>query len=175
MSNGSRHALGFVAGLLLPPLVLAALWYGAGTFGPALSRSFVIDLPGAAALAGAAIGLAFLAGSRLSPVASLLGGLVLTALGLTPVAAATGAAIALPTDLLPDVMQQGYTTLTSSGLQALLGVLLLAVSTFPSRWRSREHTLDPISYEQLPSYDQPQDPRPSLFQPDDTTRPMHRP
>ncbi|MFG2073040.1 hypothetical protein [Nonomuraea maritima] len=181
MSNGSRHALGFVAGLLLPPLVLAALWYGAGMFGPALRQSFVIDWLGAAALAAAAIGLALLAGSRLSPVASLLGGLWFTALGLAPVAAVTGAGIALPTDLLPGVVQQGFATVADSGLQALLGVMLLVVSVFPSRWRARGVT-NPVVYDETPSYEpapydqtRSEEQRPSLFRPDDSTRPMHRP
>jgi hypothetical protein len=121
-------------------------------------------------LAAAAIGLAFLAGSRLSPVASLLGGLAFTGLGAVPLVETMTGVRVMPQDLLPATLENGYLTMGYSGLQLVLGVALLMVSLFPSRWRSGA---EPAVYS--PAYA----PAPSpYFQPDsgpeDATRPMFR-
>ncbi|TDD42272.1 hypothetical protein E1286_31155 [Nonomuraea terrae] len=175
MSNGARHALGVVAGLFLPAIVTAALWYGVGDFGLQAQRDFRISWPAVAALAAAALLLAFLAGSRLSPIASLFGGLGFTTLGVLPVLELLGGTPLLPDDLLPGVMRTGMMTVAYSGLQAALGVMLLVVSMFPSRWRAFAARSAP---EVAPAYDTGYDKTPSMFQPynepEDTTRPMFR-
>ncbi|PZG19384.1 hypothetical protein C1J01_12335 [Nonomuraea aridisoli] len=149
------------------------MWYGAGDFALQAQRAFQISWPAVAALAAAAILLAFLAGSRLSPVASLIGGLGLTALGVLPVLEILGRGPLLPDDLLPGVMRTGMMTVAYSGLQAVLGVMLLVVSMFPSRWRAS------VTRQELPpAYDPGYDKTPSFFEPhpgpEDATRPMYR-
>jgi hypothetical protein len=170
MSNGARHALGVVAGLLLPPLTAAGLWYGVGQT-LLLSRSaFAISWPGLGVLAASGLVLAFLAGSRLSPIASLLGGLAFTALGVVPWAETQGMRL-LPDNWLPNTLAQGYETVALSGVMLFIGVTLLVVSAFPSRWRARA---EPPAYS--PAYAAPA--ASPYYQPEssseDATRPMFR-
>ncbi|MGP3965549.1 hypothetical protein ACTWPT_57340 [Nonomuraea sp. 3N208] len=169
MSNGARHVLGVVAGLLLPPLIAAGLWFGVGELRYATAQ-FQLSWAGVGALVGAGIVLAFLAGSRLSPVASLLGGLSFTALGVLPLLEMMMGVRLLPQNLLPDLLETGYLTLGFTGLQLVLGVLLLLVSAFPSRWRSSaEPTVYSPAYGEAPSpYLPPQSGT------EDATRPMYR-
>ncbi|WP_157549946.1 hypothetical protein [Nonomuraea candida] len=173
MSNGARHALGVVAGLLLPPLVAAGLWYGTGDLTLQLQQSFRISWVAVGVLAATAVVLAFLLGSRLSPVASLLGGLLLAAAGVMPFAELLGAR-PLPLDLLPGVMRSGFTTVTASGLQAVLGVALVVASLFPSRWRGRPAARDEAQETGWEAEPAPYGP-PSYSGPEDSTRPMFRP
>ncbi|TMR10029.1 hypothetical protein ETD86_41165 [Nonomuraea turkmeniaca] len=170
MSNGARHVLGVVAGLLLPPLIAAGLWYGVGELRLTAAQAFQISWSAIGVLVAAGIGLAFLAGSRLSPVASLLGGLSFTVLGLLPLLATLGVPLLLPENLLPDLLETGYNTIAYTGLQLVLGVVLLMVSLFPSRWRS---TAEPAVYS--PAYNEAPSPYlPPRSGSEDATRPMYR-
>ncbi|MBF8190301.1 hypothetical protein ITP53_32225 [Nonomuraea sp. K274] len=167
MSNGARHVLGVVAGLLLPPLVAAGVWYGVGEFALTIQRNAEISWLGLSVLAVSGLVFAFLAGSRLSPIASLLGGLGFTALGVVPVLDLQGIRI-LPDRWLPAAMESGFQTVAYSGVMLFFGVALLAASMFPSRWRSRvEH------FDYLPAYDA-QAPYLPQSGPEDATRPMYR-
>jgi hypothetical protein len=158
-----------VAGLLLSPLILAALWYGVGQLRHEAATAFQISWVAAGALLAAAIGLAFLAGSRLSPVAALLGGLSFTALGVLPFVEMVLAVRVLPGGLLPATLENGYLTVGLTGLQLFLGVMLLVVSAFPTRWRSRAEP--PLS---SPAYSPAPAPYSSYNGPEDATRPMFR-
>ncbi|NJP95313.1 hypothetical protein HCN51_38755 [Nonomuraea sp. FMUSA5-5] len=167
-----------VAGLLLPPLVAAGLWYGVGDLTLQAQQSFRISWVAVGVLAATAIVLAFLAGSRLSPVASLLGGLAFTAAGVLPFAEMFTRVRLLPVDLLPGVLRSGFTTTAYSGLLAVAGVTLLVVSLFPSRWRgsARDLAEQPVAYESAWGTASPsQSPYlPPYNSPEDTTRPMYR-
>ncbi|KAB8193176.1 hypothetical protein FH608_023005 [Nonomuraea phyllanthi] len=157
-----------VAGLLLPPLVAAGLWFGVGEIALRSSAAFQISWLGLASVAASAIVLALLAGSRLSPIASLLGGLAFTALGVVPWIEMQGTRL-LPDHLLPGAMETGFRTVSYSGVLAFLGVALLVASLFPSRWRSSaEPSAYPSAYDPAPSPYLPQ------HGPEDTTRPMFR-
>ncbi|RVX42470.1 hypothetical protein EDD27_5102 [Nonomuraea polychroma] len=171
MSNGARHVLGVVAGLLLTPLIAAGLWYGAGELRLTTAQEAQISWPAVGVLVAAGIVLAFLAGSRLSPVASLLGGLSFVTLGLLPLLEMMGMQLLLPPQfLLPNPLQVGYVTIGYTGLQLVLGVVLLMVSFFPSRWRSiAEPPVYSPAYSEGPS---PYLPPPSGAE--DATRPMYR-
>ncbi|MCF6473956.1 hypothetical protein FAF44_37070 [Nonomuraea sp. MG754425] len=163
-----------VAGLLLPPLVAAGLWYGVGDLTLRAQQSFQISWVAVGVLAVTAILLAFLTGSRLSPVASLFGGLAFAAAGVLPfVETQTGLRL-LPLDLLPPVVRTGFTSVAYTGLQAVLGVTLLVVSLFPTRWRgSARDYAEPVEYEA--AYGHPPAPYlPPHSGPEDTTRPMYR-
>ncbi|MFC5835195.1 hypothetical protein [Nonomuraea insulae] len=183
MSNGARHALGVVAGLLLPPLLAAGLWYGTGELSLQAQQAFRVSWVALGVLAASAILLGFLAGSRLSPVASLFGGLSFTALGVLPyVEMATGVRV-MPDAFLPSFLHTGFMTLTYSGLQFVIGLALLAVSTFPSRWRGRvapavgyQEPWDQASMQpQSPAQSSAQSPYlPPGIRPEDATRPMYR-
>ena len=179
MSTGARHAFGLVAGLLLPPLIGAGLMYATGAVTTSM-QNFTISWTGLGVFVLCGIATAFLVGSRLSPIASLLGGLEFTAAGLLP-AAGTLARLSLmpPPDRL-GVLSAGYATLAYSGLMLFLGVMMLAASALPSRWRAnRPVTFIPGSPGQGPALSYPPGPepyRPSYPQqgPEDATRPMHR-
>ncbi|MCK2216816.1 hypothetical protein MF672_023915 [Actinomadura sp. ATCC 31491] len=153
-----------VAGLLLPPLTLAGLWYGVGEFARQ-TRTFQVPWTAAAVLAATAIVLALLAGSRISPVASLIGGLVITALGVLPLVEIMGGPQLVPQSLLPAQLRDGYLTLGYSGLTLFLGAALLVVSLFPSRWRA---AAEPPAVSA--AYGQGTSP----YLPEDATRPMYR-
>ncbi|MEU4515407.1 hypothetical protein AB0G05_38430 [Nonomuraea wenchangensis] len=165
MSNGARHAFGVVAGLLLPPLALAGFLYGIGEILFQARSTFQLPWHAVGVLAAAAIVLALLAGSRLSPVASLLGGLAYTALGLLPLLEYAGGPV-LRQDWLPARVNDGYLALGHSGMLLFVGVLLLTVSLFPSRWRATAP--EPLSVS--PAYGQGNSP----YLPEDATRPMFR-
>lgn len=168
MSNGARHALGVVAGLILTPLVAAGLLYGAAELSQTFQQRFAVSWAGLGALVAAAVLLAFLTGSRLSPVASLVSGLFLTAAGLLPVAEVTGAR-PLPPGWPPHPFSLGYLTLGYTGVLLFVGVLLLVASVFPSRWRGRRDLPPgPAGYHDPPERD------PYATWPEDATRPMYR-
>ncbi|MEV0148906.1 MULTISPECIES: hypothetical protein [unclassified Nonomuraea] len=193
MSNGVRHVLGVVAGVLLPPLVAVALMYGVGEVSLSIQQ-FRISWTGVAAIVVAGVLLALLASSRLSPVASLLGGIGFTFYGLLPFAEILS--VSSVTDLfVPGWMRTGYLTLGYTGMFLVVGVLLLAASAFPSRWRSRRppvvtpgHGTSAYGMSGYEAYGAPSHgaPSPSSYGPssqgpspygqvaDDTTRPMHR-
>ncbi|MEV0316582.1 hypothetical protein [Nonomuraea fuscirosea] len=182
MSNGTRHALGVVAGLLLPPLAAAGLWYGIGELSLQLAQTLRLSWIALGVLVATGILLALLIGSRLSPVASLLGGLAFLAVGALPFVELTTGARLLPSDLLPNPMRSGFQTLSYSGLHLVLGVALLVASVFPSRWRGRHRPEYPaqVGYEgawepaQSPAQSPYLPPQPPHQGPEDATRPMYR-
>ncbi|HEY7483453.1 MAG TPA: hypothetical protein VH912_03240 [Streptosporangiaceae bacterium] len=180
MSNGARHWWGVLAGLVLAPAIAAGLAYGtwrtlsgAQQFGPT-STEYRIGL---ASLAVTGIAIAFAVGSRLSPLASLLPGLALTALGAvwaaSPTWAAKHTAGKLPGSL--DKLDAGYQSIGATGVLLMIGVILLFASLFPGRWRPREEyqpsfeyesqqATDPMaSYEHTPQYGRQPDEGPPPF------------
>ncbi|GAA1857622.1 hypothetical protein [Actinomadura bangladeshensis] len=145
MSNGARHGLGVVAGLVLAPIVAASLMYGTNklrmvmTFGYARFRSYHGEelWIGAGLILLAAVLLGLLTGSRLSPVASLIPGAAFTLVGLIWFASPSWAVQHAGRDVMTRDMYLGYTALGSMGILFLLGVLLLVASLAPSRWKAR--------------------------------------
>lgn len=158
MSNTARHWWGVLVGLILAPAVAAALAYGTWRtlsggqqFGPT-STEYRIGL---ASLALTAVVLGFAVGSRLSPIASLIPGGVLTALGAvwaaSPTWAAKNTAGKLPDSL--DKLDSGYQSAGASGVLLMIGVVLLIASLFPARWRAREDLPPSFEYESQQPYD----------------------
>ncbi|MCA2190407.1 hypothetical protein [Nonomuraea cavernae] len=98
-------------------------------------QRFTTSWAGLGGLVVAGVLLALLTGSRLSPVSSLIGGLMFTGLGIVPILDMRGL-IALPEAWIGGQFRSGYLTLGHTGLFLFLGVALLVVSAFPSRWRS---------------------------------------
>src|SRR5690606_33417214 len=113
-------------------------------------------------------GLAFLTSSRLSPVASLLGGLQYLVLGALPLLELSGLRL-LPGNWLPYPFASGFMNVGYTGLLFLLGVFLLAVSAFPSRGRGRPAPSAP-PYPGPPPADSPYQP----WRGDDATQHMGR-
>jgi hypothetical protein len=101
---------------------------------------------GGGLIAGAAIVFAILAASRLSPLASLIGGLVLTAAGVLFFVSQKTTA-----DLINrfPFKEQRVTLagLEEEGFILFAGVGLLFASFFPSRWRARGEVDDSSGYE----------------------------
>ena len=180
MSNGARHGWGALVGLILVPAIAAALTYGTWRtlsggqqFGPT-SNEYRIGL---ASLAITAVLLGIVVGSRLSPLASLIPGLVLTALGAvwaaSPIWATEHTAGKLPDSL--DKLDAGYRSVGASGVLLVIGVVLLVAALFPARWRAREDlhptfdyesqqpVAEPLPYDQPPQYGRPGDEGPPPF------------
>jgi hypothetical protein len=138
MSNGARHTWGFFAGVVLTAALAALLIFGTYR----LQHGYVAQFHkpdkwiGGGLLAGAAIVFAILAASRLSPLASLVGGIVLTAAGVLFFVSQKTTA-----DLINrfPLKEQRVTLagLEEEGFILFAGVGLLFASFFPSRWRAR--------------------------------------
>ncbi|MFA1539664.1 hypothetical protein [Actinomadura monticuli] len=145
MSNGARHGLGVVAGVVLTPVVMLCLMYGAGklrivySFGIVRFQSYHGKelWIGLAVLAVAGVLLGLLAGSRLSPVASLVAGAFYAVIGLIWLMSPRWAITHPDIDSLPRDLRYGYTMLGPVGVFFVLGVLLLVASLAPSRWKAR--------------------------------------
>ncbi|WP_336214223.1 hypothetical protein [Nonomuraea sp. LPB2021202275-12-8] len=137
MTNGVRHVLGIVAGLLLPPLIAAGLIYGVAELTVTVQRASAFSWTGAGLLVASGVALAFLAGSRLSPVASLLGGLMFALLGSLPLLEVLSGLRILPQNILPGLLDVGFRGLAYQGILLAIGVMLIVASLFPSRWRAR--------------------------------------
>ncbi|GAA3760405.1 hypothetical protein HDA32_004829 [Spinactinospora alkalitolerans] len=131
MSNGLRHAIGAVVGLAVTPLVVLAMGWGGTRLEIALARfdmSVGTVLPGLAVVLVLGIVLGLVSGSRVSPLASLIPGAVLSLWGvlgsLEPTAGLSMAVVPL----------EYFAPHVSS--YVLVGGLLLAASLPPSRWRA---------------------------------------
>ncbi|GAA2624001.1 hypothetical protein SMC26_25935 [Actinomadura fulvescens] len=143
MSNGARHGLGVLAGVIATPLVGAGLALGFERL-EEHRRHYVqfasttsTGLVAGAVLALTAVVVAVLVASRLSPLASLIPGVAFAAYGvvwlLKPIWASD------KVDVLPDRYTSPVMTMSLLGVPFLVGVVLLAGSLVPSRWRSRAH------------------------------------
>jgi hypothetical protein len=172
MSNGARHGWGVLVGLILAPAIAGALAYGtwrtlsgAQQFGPT-STEYRIGL---ASFALTAVVIGFAVGSRLSPLASLIPGLALTAVGgvwaASPTWATEHTAGKLPDNL--DKLDAGYRSVGATGVLLMVGVVLLIASLFPARWRTREDVPPSFEYEGQQSYD--------AQRPYETAQPMPEP
>ncbi|OLT23761.1 hypothetical protein BJF79_45810, partial [Actinomadura sp. CNU-125] len=132
-----------MAGLVAVPLIAAGLLYGVYQMHRSVGRVAATlggdagneRWTGAALLLGTAVVLAFVVASRVSPLASLIPGVVFTAVG--------GAWIVDPgwmirqeiTRDLPNEFELPYIgILAPYGVFLLLGLLLLAASAMPGRW-----------------------------------------
>ncbi|MFE9104636.1 hypothetical protein [Actinomadura geliboluensis] len=145
MSNGARHGLGVLVGLVVTPAIAACLMYGTNklrlvlTLGYARFQSYhgkeMWIGAGLVLLVGIMLGL--VSGSRLSPLASLVPGALFTVVGLIWFASPRWAVLHPGPDVLPRDLGLGYTTLGSLGVFFMLGVMLLVASLAPSRWKAR--------------------------------------
>ncbi|WP_067967771.1 hypothetical protein [Nocardiopsis trehalosi] len=137
MSNVSRHLIGVLLGVAAVPVVgFGVVWAPAW---PSVAGYAVTDVPRVAdraaelaALGVIALVIGLLAGSRLSPLASLLPGLALTALG---VLGALGTPLALAAALEPP--GGGDPWFARDPALLLVGGLLLVASLPVARWRAR--------------------------------------
>jgi hypothetical protein len=137
MSNVSRHLIGVLLGVAAVPVVgFGVAWAPAW---PSVAGYAVTDVPRVAdraaelaALGVLALVIGLLAGSRLSPLASLLPGLALTALGAL---GALGTPPALAAALEPP--GGGDPWFARDPALLLVGGLLLVASLPVARWRAR--------------------------------------
>jgi hypothetical protein len=157
MSNGARHTWGFFAGLVLTAALAALLIFGTYR----LQHGYVTQFHkqdkwiGGGLIAGAAVVFAILAASRLSPLASLIGGIVLTAAGvLFFVSQKTTADMINRFPFKPQRVT--LAGLEEEGFILFAGVGLLFASFFPSRWRRRGEADSDDGYEYgLPETSEP--------------------
>jgi hypothetical protein len=133
--NGVRHLLGAGAGLLATPLIAAGLLYFAS--GRALAAWIA-----AAALGATMVLVGVLAGSRISPIGSMVPGLALAV--VAGLAYVPGVPVA---GLMPAEYAEPYARL--AGTWALpLACVLLAASVFPARWRGATRPEPPAEPEE---------------------------
>jgi hypothetical protein len=147
MSNGARHTWGFFAGVVLTAALAGLLIFGSYR----LQHGYLTQFHkqdkwiGGGLLLGAAVVFGILAASRLSPLASLVGGIILTAAGVLFFISQKTTA-----DLINrfPFKEQRVTLagLEEEGFILFAGAGLLFASLFPSRWRGRE-TDDNAGYE----------------------------
>ncbi|MBC6458141.1 hypothetical protein [Actinomadura sp. HBU206391] len=139
MSNGARHTIGAVVGLIATPLLAVALFFGAER-SLRFFRYYALDdasrWTGGAAILFAAVVLGLVAGSRVSPLASLIPGAVYFTVGALWVLAPRFT-LEHTSRKLPDTLDRGYSVFGSYGMILLLGGLLVAASLPPSRWAAR--------------------------------------
>lgn len=140
MPNAIRHVLGLVAGLVVTPLIAGCLMYGTFELYRSTRLAYTSDTGelwrGLVPLLVAALLLGLITGTRVSPLASIVPGLLFTAVGLVWAIAPRWTIEHLYRPL-HDRLEQGYSMLGSSGLILVLGVALLGASLAPSRWRGR--------------------------------------
>lgn len=143
MSNGARHGLGVVIGLVVTPIIAACMTYGTTKLSQ-FARLFAFHgsdrWVGIGVMLIAAVLIGLVAGSRVSPLASLVPGFVYTAIGLLWVLAPRWVFRHSGRDTLPDQLGYGYLTLAPLGVFLLVGIGLLVASLAPSRWRARTGT-----------------------------------
>ncbi|MBO2451997.1 hypothetical protein J4573_33265 [Actinomadura barringtoniae] len=141
MSNGARHGLGVVVGLIATAVIYAGLLFG--TERVLRNRQITLvqfrDKIGSEGIVAivvffvVAAVIAILVGSRISPVASLIPGLALTLYGLPWLIKPVWTADKMPD--LPDKYDLANLTLSPMGIPLLIGLILLLASVIPSRWR----------------------------------------
>ncbi len=147
MSNGARHTWGFFIGVVLTAALAGLLIFGSYR----LQHGYAIQFHkqdkwiGGGLIAAAGLVFALLASSRISPLGSLIGGLILTAAGVVFFISQKTAA-----DLINrfPFKQQRVTLagIEEEGFLLYTGVALLFASFFPSRWRAREASDDGYEY-----------------------------
>lgn len=136
MSNGARHTWGVILGLVLTAGLAGLLIFGSYRLQHGYGIQFHKEDKwiGGGMIAGAAVVFAFLSSSRVSPLGSLIGGLLLTAAGVLFFVSQKTTA-----DLINHFpfKQQRVTLvgLEEEGFILFAGVGLLFASFFPSRWR----------------------------------------
>lgn len=163
MGNGTRHLLGAIAGIVAVPLVAALAFGGtsitARSYAQALLRSGELYISAAVLVVGAVL-LGLLVGTRISPLASLIPGLVYSAVGAFGVVSPT--AVARLTHDLPSARvslggnlgisaAQVITDPVFYGAYLLVGVLLLVASLPPSRWRAKVAPAAPGAHRAAPA------------------------
>lgn len=134
MSNGIRHLLGGLLGLVAVPAIFGLLNESVArqqqllktfqTTGPDHTVQ-IACFAGVAAIVGVAVG------SRISPLTSLVPGLVFAGVGALFAAQPNNTS----STSLPPGLRQSYATFGASGLFLMLGGVLLVASLFPGRWR----------------------------------------
>lgn len=129
MRNGVRHMLGAGAGLLATPLIAAGF----------VSHASLDGWIATSLLAGLMVVIGALAGSRISPLASLLPGLVL---GVLAGGFLAGAPWVTPPGGVPLPYEAGYRALLAGWALPVACVLVVA-SLFPSRWRGAPRPAEP--------------------------------
>jgi hypothetical protein len=144
MSNGFRHFLGVLAGLILPPVLAGLLLFGVeglprigATVRPEAAAGTIEVFTRFALVAGAAILFAFLAGSRISPIAALFGGLAFSTAG------AMWMVLPQPTEAVirgfpVGGMEASLQALIYHGVFLFIGVALLFSAFLPNRWRAKD-------------------------------------
>jgi hypothetical protein len=157
MSNGARHTWGVILGLVLTAALAGLLIFGSYR----LQHGYAIQLHkqdkwiGGGLIAGAAIVFALLVSSRISPLGSLIGGLLLTAAGLLFFVSQQTAIDMI--NRFPFKQQRvTLSGLEDAGLILFVGVGLLFASFFPSRWRARPKDDDEDDYGSGYEYGVPQ-------------------
>ncbi len=160
--NSRRHVLGLLTGLVATAVIAGGLMYSVDRQELA-ARS--LQLTGSdhwtavSLIVVAGLVIALLSGSRLSPLASLLPGLVFAAIGGIRAASPTWTGDHTLVNALPAALRAGYQAYAGSGLFLMIGVAMVGASLFPSRWRARvpksggRHSFDDESPKTVPVHE----------------------
>jgi len=162
MSTGARHILGVLLGIVVVPAIFGAL-FEANERQKAVLQTFQTTgtdhWAEMACFAAVAVIIGGVSGSRISPLASLVPGLVIGGFGVLWVVQPNNRS----DTLFPAGLRASYVTFGVSGLYLVIGGALLVASLFPARWRHRfpasagRHSVDNADYgdtPQQPGYDE---------------------
>lgn len=145
MTRLSRHGLGALIGVIATLLIAFCLLYsaervrmaiGAGVM-PEMARENGGEIWSAlAVMLVGAVTAGLVAGSRLSPLASLIPGTVIGLTGLLWAVAPSWMFSQTVTSMrIPEDFHLSYLNLVASGTFLVVGIALVAASAPPSRWR----------------------------------------
>ncbi|GAA1835852.1 hypothetical protein [Actinomadura chokoriensis] len=157
MNNAARHGIGTLIGVVATPLIAGCLAYSVDDVRVSASRALAAKANGlpaesapsadwaalAVLLAGAAV-IGLVVNARLSPLASLVPGVLLSAVGLAWFMETVWMVENSTPEFVPEDFFGGYTNMAANGTFTIIGIALLVASVLPGRWRgTRPETAAP--------------------------------
>jgi hypothetical protein len=159
MNNAARHGIGALIGVVATPLIAGCLAYSIDDVRISASLALAAKANGLPAenapgedwaalgilLAGAAV-IGLVVNARLSPLASLVPGVLLSGLGLAWFMETTWMLENSTPEFVPEDFFLGYTNMAANGTFTIIGIALLVASVLPGRRRgTRPETAVPAA------------------------------
>lgn len=159
MNNAARHGIGTLIGVVATPLIAGCLAYSVDDVRMSVAAALAEKANGVPAadaagddwtalaflLAGAAV-IGLVVNARLSPLASLVPGVLISALGLAWFTQTAWMLENSTPEFVPEDFFSGYTNMAANGTFTIIGIALLVASVLPGRWRgTRPATAAPVA------------------------------
>ncbi|GAA1857613.1 hypothetical protein [Actinomadura bangladeshensis] len=148
MNNAARHGIGALIGVVAAPLIAGCLAYSVDDVRKSAAHALAAKANGLPAesapsedwaalailLAGAAV-IGLVVNARLPPLASLVPGVVISALGLAWFTETTWMLEHSTPEAVPEDFFLGYSNMAANGTFMIIGIALLVASVLPGRRR----------------------------------------